>query len=70
MLVGTTWRTNVGKVTDGICFERVTYVGHSIFDELLVTTDDEEPFVFIVVTLITRVDPSVDDCLCRFLISN
>ena len=57
----------MGKVTDGICFERVTYVGHSIFDELLVATDDEDVLVGVVVAFVPRMNPAVDDRLGSFL---
>ena len=42
-------------------------MGHSIFDELLVATDDEDVPVGVVVALVARMNPAVDNRLGSFL---
>ena len=40
-------------------------MGHSVFDEFLVATHDEDVFVGVVITLVSCVEPAVADCIGR-----
>jgi hypothetical protein len=45
----------------------MTYMGHSVLDEFLVTTGNEDVFVLVKVSLVSGMQPSVNDGLSRFL---
>jgi hypothetical protein len=47
--------------------EKYTYVDVAIFDELLVSSDNENVLLIVVVSFISRVSPSVSQEIRRFL---
>ena len=53
--------TNVTLSIGNLCHLRrwSSYVSHAVFDQLFVATDDENVFVFVVVALIARMQPTV-----------
>ena len=48
--------------------EKYTYVDVAIFDELLVSSDNENVLLIVVVSFISRVGPSVSQEIRRFLL--
>ena len=47
-----------------MCF----YMSHSIFDEFFVTADHKYVFIWIIIALISGVEPAIPNGICSFLI--